>query len=865
MKDCYPYDLPPMIDCNDIKKQKHLFDDAHKAIEAAKKLNAKTNEILHSIKNMGLENGVWYDPHAIKTEYAQYSNLSQYSVTTIRKHEKCGDPIFLKIHTAYGDTINNGVKEQIETAAVYECAQIITPVYGGADNYVKNMIVNGEFYPTSVDADYTLAFDNIGRMWILENEEIDNTKLKNMHIMQAFGCADPFVLSGEYVSGTAGADDSIPRVVIGQDDKFNKYILTTYDGLTLEDCAKILIDLGVTVAVPLSSNENAIVLREGTPVIDASAVNIDTEQVAYLYISKKDFFRNRFQFDICRAMIESALTVTKLNGYSEALAELEAKHDQDIADVRGEVGELETELKQLITEETERAQAAEQALQEAIDALNDEMNNKFDEIDETFETINTKLDELEAKDEEQAEQISALQTKLDGHISDYDAFKSEYDDKIAEIESKLELHDTQINTLQNQVSNLTELYTDVQGQLTTMNDAIVSILSTVNNIETTMNGLKDLYAQLVDIPSQFEEVKKQVSDLAERVEAAESSVGGYDDRISSLESDVTQAKSDISTAQSNITAIQGNISTIQTDVSGVKESISTIESSLGDKADQSSVTELEERVGDVETALDNKASTSSVTALENRVTTAEGDIDSLESRMDAVEGSVGDKADESDLTSLTGRVDTLETQITTKADQSSLDTTNETVSGLQESVESIESELESGWDILEDLKNAQEKMYLCKTDEITVGDEGTRLIIPLPYKLEYKEGFGEYIGIKYSLGSTNVRINTENAAYPKAVGIGGTATAHVLNISNDLLRISNYQNFPCYNTDPATAMVSPVAAVQFNASTNALTIKFFNMPSDATIENSATVAVSVSEPFPTNLEGTYDGEWTPNE
>ena len=610
MGDCkgYPYDLPPMIDCGDIKAERKLFADAHCAIEKAKELNAKTEQILHHIKHFGLENGVWYSPKSVRTETAQAENLSEYTVTTIKNRDECGEHIYIKVHTAYGNTIDNGLKEPITSAAINECAQIITPAMTG-NKFNGYTVVDGEIYPADVDDNgYTVGFNFKNIMTLYKNADLKNDieRLKRDRIMQAVGCGVPFLLNGEVVESSVADDETAPRTVIAQDSEYNTYILTTVDGLTLTDCANILIKLRCVKAVELAKNaENSVVLDRGNPTI--STANITTPQVAYFYVTKKDFFKNRFQWDICRATLTASICLATSNANLSEIKALENKHDTDIVD-----------LTTKINDEVERATTAEQAIRDALANVEESLTTRITDIEAEINTAKTTITEInetianiQKKDTEQDGKITELYSELEvtqQMITNVENALNEFKTSTTEtlntntadiaqnksdistLKSTDELHAEQIKNVEDAQANIRELYTSQQAQLSSLDTALKTALNTISEIETTVNDIKNMYANLANLPDRMATIEESMQTISEQLSR-------IDQRVTTLTRVMNQNTTSINELSGRVDNLENDNETNKTSIADNSSSIASAKSDITDlqnnKADKTTVTELE--------------------------------------------------------------------------------------------------------------------------------------------------------------------------------------------------------------------------------------------------------------------------------
>ena len=763
MGDCkgYPYDLPPMIDCGDINAERKLFAEASCAIERAKELNAKTNQILHHIKHFGLENGVWYSPKSVRTETAQAENLSKYTITTIKNRDECGDPIFLKIHTAYNNTIDNGLKEDIEQAAINECAQIITPA-GTGNNFNGYTIVNGEIYPANVDDEgYTVGFNFKNIMYIYKNSDLVNDieRLKRDRIMQSFGCGVPCMLNGELVEESATDDETAPRTIIAQDSEYNTYILTTTDGLTITDSVSILKKLGCVKAVELAKGlNNSVVVDRGTPTIEGA--NITTPQVAYFYVSKKDFFKNRFQWDICRATITASASVATSAANLSEIKALTEKHNADIAEVI-----------QKINDEVTRAETAENAIREALvdveESLQTQINNITTDIynaNEIINSIKSDITAIKEKDTEQDEKLTELYSTVEEIQQMLSVFETAFNEfkenvnstltshtesieqnknDIVALKSKDDLHSEQITNLQNEQTNIRELYTNQQAQLTSLDSALKTTLETISEIETTVNDLKELYANLVNLPDRMATIEESmatiegsmqelkdmyanVANLPDRMATIEESMQEISEQLPLLEQKVTSQSQLIEQNANSITELNGKVNTI---ITQGMPAITNKVSELNDK-----VLGCETRIATLENDnTTNKSNISSnsgrITALENDNTTNKSNISSNSDRITALEND--NETNKTTIADLVSKVGTNTADInnlkTSKADAESVTALETKVNENSENIGTLETSVADNSSAISSAKSDITNLQNNKADKTAVTELETQV------------------------------------------------------------------------------------------------------------------------------------------
>lgn len=762
MGDCkgYPYDLPPMIDCGDIKAERKLFADAHCAIEKAKELNAKTEQILHHIKHFGLENGVWYSPKSVRTETAQAENLSEYTVTTIKNRDECGDHIFIKVHTAYGNTIDNGLKEPITSAVINECAQIITPAMTG-NKFNGYTVVDGEIYPADVDENgYTVGFNFKNIMTLYKNADLKNDieRLKRDRIMQSVGCGVPFLLNGEVVETAVADDETAPRTVVAQDSYYNTYILTTVDGLTLTDCANILIKLGCVKAVELAKNaENSVVLDCGNPTI--STANITTPQVAYFYVTKKDFFKNRFQWDICRATLTASICLATSNANLNEIKALENKHDTDIVD-----------LKAKINDEVERATTAEEAIRNALDNVEESLTTRINDIEAEINTakttiteINETISNIQEKDTEQDGKITELYsglevtqqmiTNVENALNEFKTSTTETlntntadiaqnKSDISTLKSTDELHTEQIKNVEDAQANIRELYTSQQAQLSSLDTALKTALNTISEIETTVNDIKNMYANLANLPDRMATIEESMKAISEQlplldqrltaqsklIEQNTSSItelsGKVDDLTNDLTENVSNINGEISETNKAVQNAVTKVSELDEKVSGYETRIATLESD--NATNKSNISSNSDRITALEN--DNETNKTDIADLKSKVGTNTSDINSLKTNKADAESVI---ALETKVTENTENITTLESSVADNS--SSIASAKSDITGLQNNkadktaVTELETQVNKNTSDIAELSSRKIKIFSANHDYFTYDIDGKTL------------------------------------------------------------------------------------------------------------------------------------------
>ena len=148
-----------------------LYAEVCSTMRKCGELNCKTDQMLKDLHEHGLRNGVYYGPDVIKVEegYCE-EDSSPYKVIRIKHHDKYGAPVEVKMHLAYGNTTNSGIKEKITDASLFELAQVMVPAIGPVDHWNGKVLYQQAPLPSEDKTDgYTYGFTRHGTLKVYKN------------------------------------------------------------------------------------------------------------------------------------------------------------------------------------------------------------------------------------------------------------------------------------------------------------------------------------------------------------------------------------------------------------------------------------------------------------------------------------------------------------------------------------------------------------------------------------------------------------------------------------------------------------------------------------------------------------------------
>lgn len=400
MNFCPPPIPKPIPGESPMECMNRLYSEVCACMKQCGELNAKAETMLKDLHTYGLKNGAYYGPDVINVQEGyQADDGSPYKVISIKHKDHYGCPVEVKLHLAYGNTTNAGIKEQAEDASLFELAQIMVPAIGDVNKWYGKVIYEMAPLPSeNAPYKYTYGFTRHGTLKVYKNSYIDDNPniLERDTIVTAMGCdgiliKDGIVTSGQDVLNVSKYNEKAARILMGQNSNTKEiFILVAggwgedYPGVTCPHAVEILKGYGCTVAVQLISGDDTVALDKGD-LVAPPAEDVVPDNVAYLYVSKKRFFKNELQYNL--AYMTQMMNQFKFKNflYDKQAKYLADKIQNEIEDRRQGDASLQGRIEQEV-------RAREDAYTEIKEDLQIEIDNRTNED----EALHTELDKEKA-------------------------------------------------------------------------------------------------------------------------------------------------------------------------------------------------------------------------------------------------------------------------------------------------------------------------------------------------------------------------------------------------------------------------------------------------------------------------------------
>ena len=432
----------------------NLSDRVNVCISTYNNVMANCYETLRNLERAAEENGAYYGPCEVWTEEGYLADESS-TYTLIHKAvvDRCGEPIRLNLHLAYGNTTNSKVSQNLFSASKITYADKIVVAQPMTENgWYGNAIWNG--CPITSDSQptlYTVGFTKAGAMRVYSNGASINQMLRDT-VENAMGCSGVLIQNGQltensWLENIPNYDQQVSRVCMGQNSNTREVIFlvcgnendVNKKGMTSKACAKILLEYGCDIAVELSEGASAGAMDKGSLMF---VPDNDTVPDAYCfwYISRKCFYKNDYERELAELMQNYGKSIwgTYLN--YKNIENLRNELNEEIQNREEGDANLQTQ----ITNEVNDRINADKALQNNIDQ------------------------EAQTRAEEDAK-LEAADEKLQASITD--------------LEARVTKCETDISTLQT-------LYNELQKQTASMDEAITAVQQTITAIEGSLNNIK---------------------------------------------------------------------------------------------------------------------------------------------------------------------------------------------------------------------------------------------------------------------------------------------------------------------------------------------------------------------------------------
>lgn len=506
----------------------NLTNRVNVCINTFNNVMAESYKTLRNVEKAACENGSYYGPCEVWTEDG-YNADEGAAYTLIHKAvvDRRGEPIRIQLHLAYNNTTNSKIEQSIDSASMVELAdKIVVAQPMGENGWYGNAIWNcAPIQSASAPTLWTAGFTKGGLLRVYQNNVPVDQMLRDT-IENAMGVSGVLIQNGQvcddsYFENIPSYNVQAPRICVGQNLNTREVIFlvcgaendVNKKGLTSKTAANILLQHGCSVAVELCEGAPAGAMDKGQ-LMFIPAENKMPVAYCYWYISRKCFYRNRYQEELAQlvqnygsVMWQGYLNKLRVDAvYSEIdkLKETDANLQKQI-----------TANYETITKEIQDRINGDNALQEALNAET--------AAREAADTVLQENIDTEAEAREEAD--NNLQAQITKEISDRQAADTTLQNNIDAEEAAREAADQQF-TLEIQ---------DIKQQIT-------NVLQTMQEMNETVTQIQN---QILDINRQWNEMLQQWSQMSQDFAELETKVDGYSDSISQLQTSVSSLEEQV--------------------------------------------------------------------------------------------------------------------------------------------------------------------------------------------------------------------------------------------------------------------------------------------------------------------------------
>lgn len=482
----------------------NLTNRVNVCINTFNNVMAESYKTLRNVEKAACENGSYYGPCEVWTEDG-YNADEGAAYTLIHKAvvDRRGEPIRIQLHLAYNNTTNSKIEQSIDSASMVELAdKIVVAQPMGENGWYGNAIWNcAPIQSASEPTLWTAGFTKGGLLRVYQNNVPVDQMLRDT-IENAMGVSGVLIQNGQicddsYFQNIPSYDVQASRVCVGQNLNTREVIFlvcgaendVNKKGLTSKTAANILLQHGCSVAVELCEGAPAGAMDKGQ-LMFIPANNQMPKAYCYWYISRKCFYRNRYQEELAQLVQNYGSVMWE--GYLNKLR-VDAVYSEidDLKETDANLQKQITANYETITKEIQDRINGDNALREALNA------------------------ETEAREEAD----NNLQAQITKEIADRQAADTTLQNNIDAEEAAREAADQQF-TLDIQ---------DIKQQIT-------NVLQTMQEMNETVTQIQN---QILDINRQWNEMLQQWSQMSQDFAELETKVDGYSNSISQLQASVS--------------------------------------------------------------------------------------------------------------------------------------------------------------------------------------------------------------------------------------------------------------------------------------------------------------------------------------
>lgn len=518
--DCCPPDMPnfcpppapkpcPMPPVPSVVQGENLFEAVNNLTNRVNICISTFNQVmeegyrtLHNMEKAATANGSYYGPCEVWTEDG-YNADEGAAYTLIHKAcvDRRGEPIRVELHLAYNNTTNSKIEQSIFSASMNELAdKIVVAQPMGENGWYGNAIWRGcPIQSSEAPTLYTAGFTKGGVLRVYQNNVSTDQMLRDT-IENAMGVSGILIQNGQicddsYYENIPAYDQQDSRICIGQNMNTREVIFlvcgkeneVNKKGLTSKTAANILLQMGCSIAVEVCEGAPSGALDKGQMMF-VPADNLVPNAYCYWYISRKCFYKNRYQEELAQlmqnygtAMWQAYLNKIRIDAIYEeidALKETDANLQSQITanyetiskEIQDRIEAVNDLQKQINDEITNRVNG-DTALQAQVDAL----KQVDQEIKLDIQDIKGQITNILALIQQINENVTDIQNQLltiNREWADMLEQWQQLTQDFAQLEAKVDGFETRIANLESSVTTLQQNLTTLQGKVSDLSGII---------------------------------------------------------------------------------------------------------------------------------------------------------------------------------------------------------------------------------------------------------------------------------------------------------------------------------------------------------------------------------------------------------
>ena len=567
-----PPPIPPVRYVPGMNVQDQLCNMAERvntSIHRWNEIQAECYAALNKVVGAAVASPVYYDNDTVRCEpgYDPESGC-EYTVVMARPCDRAGQPVQLKLATAYESLTNSGALEDISTLSFQKSAQVaISAVPFDTTTWEGPVIVDGVIGSGTSDEKISiLGVTKNGALVVLPGDTL-NKELCQRKIKNAIGPVIEIVRDGAGI-GEGDVRGSVQAIGYRSCDGMRILLscgCVEEPGMSIKQVTDVMVKYGCTTAAITSfepADSTAVNHAGMTYIGQLKDVTIDYKMpkgAAFWYINKRICNKSGFEQDIANTQQYLGSFASDLKNIMGGLDGVDLKdmagtveeHTKHLEEVDGKISELTDMLGGVRTDLT--------TLQNRVDGivtdLNQEVSDRISGDDELSRRISDEEDARIAADD-------ALQNSIVAEATSRDAMDKNLQQQINTLTAGTGLP-TATRTRKGAVIIGDNLTITPEGRLSAEPGVDIQagtgiIVSKVGKINTV--SVNDTIATKSDLVP----LNEAVEDLTGRVTVAEQELKDDGDEIAGLKTEVATIKTSIESLQTDTgditTALDGKVS-----------------------------------------------------------------------------------------------------------------------------------------------------------------------------------------------------------------------------------------------------------------------------------------------------------------